>query len=166
MKALLEITDSDLELKPKENVNYTTRTAARAVLRKDKYLALLFVSKHNYYKLPGGGVDKSESIKEGLIREVKEEVGCALRIIKKIGEIIEYRSQFGIIQTSHCFLAEALGEGKPEFTEDEIADGFELVWVDFEKAIDLLKQSKPDTYDGKFIVKRDLEFLRQAKEFF
>ena len=159
MKRLLEITDSDLGLKTKADVKYTKRVAARAILRKGKLIALLNVSKQNYYKLPGGGVDEGETIEEGLKREILEEVGCTFRTLGEVGEIVEHRSQWNLSQVSYCFLADVLKEGKQDFTAEELENGFALVWMPLDRAIDLVKGSQPLTYDGKFIVRRDLEFL-------
>lgn len=166
MKNLLELHDKDVGLQAEAVVKYTSRTAARAVLRKGDAIALLHVKNHHYYKLPGGGVDQGETVKEGLQRELLEEVGCTFKILQEMGKIVEYRSQIELVQTSYCYLAEGVGEGKPHFTEEEIEGGFTLVWATFDKAIELLKKSRPDTYDGKFIVKRDLRFLQEAKKYF
>ncbi len=163
MKQLLVIRDADVGFKEKQ-AKYHTRTAARTILKKGNLIALLHVSKHNYYKLPGGGVDKGESIKEGLKREILEEVGCTFKLVGEIGEILEYRSEISLKQTSFCFLAEVEKEGKPEFTSEELENGFELVWITLDKAMNLVQNGKPDTYDGKFIVKRDFVFLKEAKQ--
>ena len=38
--------------------NYSVREAVRAVVfDEDKKVALLYVSKENYYKIPGGGIE-------------------------------------------------------------------------------------------------------------
>jgi 8-oxo-dGTP diphosphatase len=166
MRRILEINDVDIGLKTELDVKYKPRTASRAILRKENLIALLKVSKQNYYKLPGGGLDEGETIEEALKREILEETGCTFRILGEVGEILEHRSQWEVVQTSHCFMAEVEKEGKPQFTPDEIQDGFQLVWVTLDEAINLVKNSKPDTYDGKFIVKRDLEFLKQAQQYF
>lgn len=160
---ILEITDKDVGLQPKQNTQCGTRTAARAVLKKNGHVALLNVSKHHYYKLPGGGVEEGETIEEALKREIQEETGCTFRVLAKLGEIVEYRSHENRIQTSHCFIAQVEKEGKANFTDEEIRDGFRLVWKTIGDAMDLLKKSQPDTYDGKFIVRRDSAFLQQAK---
>ena len=166
MNRILEINDGDVGLETKEDAKFRPRTAARAVLKKGNKIALLHVSNHHYYKLPGGGVDKGETIEQGLKREVMEEVGCTCIVFDEIGEILEHRSQIEEVQTSHCYLAEVEKEGKPDFTEEELEGGFELVGVTFDKAVELIKKSKPDTYDGKFIVVRDLQFLKEATKFF
>ena len=162
MKRILEISDSDVGFQPMEKTE-RPRTAARAILRRKGLVALLRVSKHNYYKLPGGGLEEGESVQEGLEREVLEEVGCSIRVKGEVGESVEHRTHIGVVQTSNCFLAEAMKEGKPRFMDDEVADGFRLLWVSLDEAIRLVGNSKPDTYDGRFIVKRDLEFLKAAK---
>ncbi len=85
---------------------------------------------------------------------------------EELGEIIEHRSHFGIVQTSHCFMADATEEGAQELTEKELNDGFELVWVPYTEAVSLVSDSKPADYAGKFIVIRDLQYLKEAKEYF
>jgi len=163
MKRILEISDEDVGYEPKDN-SERPRTAARAIVTKRGLVALLNVSKHKYYKLPGGGVEDGETVQQGLEREVLEETGCRIRVKGEVGEIIEHRSHIGEVQTSHCFLAEVVREGKPSFTDEELAAGFELVWAPLKKAIELVGKGSPDTYDGKFIVKRDVEFLKAAKK--
>ncbi|MAG45766.1 MAG: ADP-ribose pyrophosphatase [Nanoarchaeota archaeon] len=166
MNRILEINDSDIKLEVKGDAKYRPRTAVRAILRKKDEIALLHVSKHHYYKLPGGGVDEGETIEDGLKREIMEEVGCTFSIVNEIGEILEHRSQIEQVQTSHCYLADVEKEENPNFTQKEIKDGFELVWVTIDEAINLIRNSKSDNYAGKFIVVRDLQFLKEAKKFF
>jgi len=163
MEQILVINDSDLGLEEKKDAQYKPRTAARAVIVNGDKTALLHVTKHNYFKLPGGGVEEGETISNALAREVLEETGCTIKILNEIGEILEHRSQIEEVQTSHCFLAQMVKEGKPNFDKGEIEDGFELVWISLDKAIELIEKSEPTTYDGKFIVVRDLKFLKAAK---
>ncbi len=161
---LLEIRDADIGEKPKDGTKYIPRNTARAVITNNGKIAFLYLKKYNYHKLPGGGVEPGETTLEALEREVFEEVGCTIRIIEEIGEIVEHRSHLGIIQTSHCFLAEAVKEGRPVFTQEEIEEGMELVWVSIDEAIKLIKNEKPDIYEAKFILKRELVFLEKARE--
>jgi len=163
MKKLCELNDKDVGLKPNLDVRFAPRTAARAILMKKNFIALLNVGKNGYYKLPGGGVYSNEKIEECLKREVLEETGCTISLVKDVGEIIEHRSLGKMVQTSYCFIAEVAKEGKPRFTNFEIKYGFKLVWVTINRAINLLKNSKPADYNGKFIVKRDTLFLQEAK---
>jgi 8-oxo-dGTP pyrophosphatase MutT (NUDIX family) len=169
MKLLVTIKDKDIRpdyILPKE-LNYNPRISPRAVLfDEDNKIALLHVSKHHYYKLPGGGAEKEEDIKSALARECLEETGCEIKIIGEIGQTIEYRAGWQTLQTSYNFLAKVEGKkGQTNFEGDEIDYGFKLIWVDLEQALKLIKNSRPndDTYDGKFIVKRDRIILEEAK---
>ncbi|HCY20386.1 TPA: hypothetical protein DIC40_00645 [Patescibacteria group bacterium] len=72
MELLKEITDTKF---PETELGIKIREASRAVIFDDNgQIPLLFVSKHNYHKLPGGGFEIGENKKEALIREAKEEV--------------------------------------------------------------------------------------------
>lgn len=155
-------------IKPMQPTKWTNRKAARAVVfDKDNNVGILHASKNNYYKLPGGGIEGSETIEEALERECLEEIGC--KVIKKgeVGRIIEYRNKIGVKQESYCYIAEVDGEkGNANLEQDEIDEGFRTLWVDIYKAIELVKNSKPslDVYNGPFMVARDLIFLNKTKE--
>lgn len=153
----------DRVIKGKRENNY--RKAVRGVVfDNENKIGLINVSKHNYYKLPGGGVEGSESDEDALKRECIEELGCDVSIESEIGRIFEYRDKINTNQESFCYLAKINGEkGKSKLVGYEVDDGFEPVWVEIDEAIKLVEGSKPDTYDGPFIVIRDLLFLRKAK---
>jgi 8-oxo-dGTP pyrophosphatase MutT (NUDIX family) len=167
MKLLKTIIDSDI-FPEAEDVNhdgYSKRPAARAVLfDKKNQIALLYVTKNNYHKLPGGGVEKGETSEQGLARELLEETGCHAEILKEIGEIIEYREKYKLVNDSFCWAAKVVGN-KVElgFMEDEIEEGFELNWVGLDEAISMLEKDEPTDYQGHFIKQRDLIFLKEAK---
>ena len=159
MQILKEIKDKELQ------APFEIREASRAVLFDENNLVpLLFVSKYNYHKLPGGGIDQGEDKMTALVREVKEEVGCEIKIIGEVGQIIEYRSEFNLKQISYCYLGKIISKGTPEFTESELSEGFKLVWFTIDEAIIKVQNDKPVNYEGKFIQERDLTFLKKAKE--
>lgn len=171
MKNLLTIKEQDI-LPDSPSVDTSTfrkRGAARAVLLDDSgQVYLLNVSKHGYHKLPGGGIDDGEDIKQALERELMEEVGCKAEIQAELGTVIEYRNydDGGLEQTSYCYLAKQVGEQVASALEEgELAEGmFEVKGKSIDDAIALLSQDKPDNLEGKFIQKRDLAFLQAAKE--
>ncbi len=145
-----------------EVAKFEVREAVRAIVYdKDGNVAILNVSKQNYHKLPGGGVEKGEELYGALKRECQEELGCDIEIYGEVGQIIEYRKMFSLKQISPCYFAKVVGEkGKPAFTQEETEDGFQIQWLPLEKAILLLNSDKPKNKEGRlYIVPRDRTFL-------
>jgi 8-oxo-dGTP pyrophosphatase MutT (NUDIX family) len=168
MKLLKTIKDSDIfpGAEDTDYSGYRKRPAARAVLfDENNDIAFLHVTKNNYHKLPGGGVEDGETPEQGLMRELLEETGCHAEILKEIGEIIEYRDKHKLINDSFFWTAKVVGnKGELDFTEDEIEGGFELNWVNLDDAISALEKDEPTDYQGHFIKQRDLIFLKEAKK--
>lgn len=129
----------------------------------NKLIPVLFVSRHNYHKIPGGGIEKSEDKTQALTREVLEETGCEVEISGEIGEVNEYRSRWNLFQTSYCYIGKIIKKGEASFTKDERKNGFQLLWLSLDEAIEKFKNDKPNDYEGKFINERDLAFLEEAK---
>lgn len=165
MELLREIYEKDIILKENNSADcYRIRKAARTILFNDAgEIALLFVSKNNYHKLPGGGIESGENIPEALDREVMEEVGAKNNTLGEIGIIIEYRDEHELLQISYCYYSRTNGElNEPSFTKKEINDGFMLKWISIDNAISILKKDNPSNYVGKFVRQRDLTFLKMA----
>lgn len=168
MEILLTIRDQDIDPKAPivDSKDFAIRESARAVvLDKDDGVYLLKVNLHNYHKLPGGGVNEGEDILKALQRELLEEIGCEARVIAEIGLMVEYKDQFKLKHTSHCFLTRQTGEQVASSLEqDELADGFEEVKAkSIAEAIEILSQDEPNDYQGKFIKMRDTVILRAAE---
>jgi len=72
-----------------------------------------------YYAFPGGGLEEGETLEEGVIREIKEEFGIEVAVIKKLYEMKSEKFN----QKEIFFLCEYLGgefgtgDG-PEFNND------------------------------------------------
>ncbi len=141
------------------------RRAVRGVVFDDnKNIAFIFARNYNYYELPGGGVEKDETIEEGFIRECKEETGCDVKVIKEIGRILELRKRSKLINDSHCYIAKIIGDkGDVSMTEKEIEEGKEVIWVPIEEALCLIKTSdaSKDIYD-QYLLERDTLFMLEA----
>ena len=72
-----------------------------------------------YYTFPGGGLEEGETLEEGTIREIKEEFGIDVKVVKKLYELESQKFN----QKEYFFLCEYIGgefgtgEG-PEFSND------------------------------------------------
>lgn len=149
----------------KEEVEkYATRKAARAIVfDENELVALLHVTNNKFYKLPGGGIEISETREEALKRECLEEIGCNIEIVKEVGSIVEYRKKFKVKQTSYCYIAKLVGEkGVPNLEQDEIEDGFKTAWMPLKEAIIKIKESHPTVYEGPYMVARDFVLLQET----
>lgn len=151
--------------------SYEIRKSARAVvIDENNLIVLLHVSKDGYYKLPGGGFEKSENPLMALTRECKEEIGCEIVVLNELGLVIEYRKKFKLKQISYCYIAKVVGEKKlPAFDSGEIAHGFEVVWLKYNETVVTLEksgfQSPEATYEGGlYIVPRDKAILETATD--
>ncbi len=167
MKLIAIITDKEVIGKEiKFNGKYSLRTAARAIVfNSDNEIALLNAKKYKFHKLPGGGVEKGESIVNTLKRELQEEIGCKVKITKEIGKIIEIKNKYSQKQISYCSIANVLSKGNSNLTREEKENlGIGVEWIALNKAIQLLKKDKPKDYTARFIVYRDLIFLKNFKE--
>lgn len=162
-----EIFDTDFD--PKYRMSnlgtFKIRRASRGIVVDGDNIALLNVSKYNYHKFPGGGVEEGETIEEAFEREVQEEVGCNCEVVDYGGIVIEWRDQFKLLQISYVFLANVVGEvGPNKLMPDEIAEGYKLDWVPFDGVFEALENSKPTDYEGKFIILRDKSILEFYKD--
>jgi 8-oxo-dGTP pyrophosphatase MutT (NUDIX family) len=149
-----------------EIAKFKTREAARAIVfDQEGKIGVLYVANEHYHKLSGGGIKKGESILEGLKRECREELGCEIEVYGEVGQVIEYRKMFSLLQTSYVYLARVVGDkGAPNFTENELEDGFIIIWVTLDEAIELLASDQALGDEGKlYIVPRELALLEEAK---
>lgn len=174
LKKLQEMQEDNMEtihIFNEENVpeevagTYKVRNATRAIVfDNEENIALLHMTKDNYYELPGGGVESDETLEQGCIRECKEEIGCDVEIIGEVGKTLEYRMQLERVNASHCFTAKVIGEkGSPSLAEDEIEMCTETIWVTKDKAIELIKTGVPKSLYDKYIIERSIIFLNQLE---
>lgn len=166
MKLLATIKSADINPNTKalDYATFTPRSAARVVLLDEKKVALIHVSAHDYYMLPGGGID-DDDIETGLRREVQEEIGCEIEIIDEVGSTDLYFDRWKTLQADYCYIASAVSSGLDlARTEFEKSEGHKIVWADdIDQAIKLVKKADPKEDDGKIVRARDLLFLETAK---
>ncbi|HSX01570.1 MAG TPA: NUDIX domain-containing protein [Candidatus Saccharimonas sp.] len=141
------------------------RLAVRAILsdRQGK-VCLLHVADGDYFKLPGGGVDAGEDVMTALHREILEETGYLASIGRGLGRVVQYRYADRFRQDSLCYLATITGgTGQPQFTSEELANGFEpVMFADLSAAIKAVAAVRAANDGLAAITRRELALLRAA----
>ena len=81
-----------------------TRNSARSIIISDGKVAMIHSIKYDYYKFPGGGVEKGEDPIEAMIRETREEAGLVVipESVKEYGYV--HRIQRSDIDATECFV--------------------------------------------------------------
>ena len=142
------------------------RPSARAIIIKDNKIYMVHSLVYDYYKFPGGGIDKDESNIDALIRETKEEAGLVVikDSIKEYGYVhrIKKAKDSGysmFIQDNFYYLCD-VEDGKINQNLDDYEDfeKFTLELVDPKIAININrnKEHGPKDFD---MIEREAKVL-------
>ena len=174
MELIYKVTDKDIGETAKEMEEPRIRYGARGiVVKEDGKIAVFNKANKNEYKLPGGGIENNETPEEAFKREIMEETGCEVEIIKALGTIEEHKTLDNFKQISYVFVARVLKDTEElHVTEKEKDEGARLLWESPENALQLITEcfnnlvaSKYESvYHTKFIVFRDRKILEKYIE--
>ncbi len=149
-----------------DDMPVTERFGVRAIIKRNGLYAMQ-KSRFGEYKIPGGGIEGSETCEEALIREVQEETGLIVEpaSIRPIGEVLDIHED--IFEKGHKYIAHSLFyfcDIKEETsatapTESELARGFELEWAELDHIIEANKNFPDESW-----IVRDTMFLKWLKE--
>jgi len=134
--------------KMKTNISklpYRQGTQAYIANDKDELLLVCNVGKERFWKIPSGGIDKGEKPEDTIKREMMEELGVKIKILKRCSfknkfdwpkEFVEknnfrYRGQEQVI-----FIVKMLTGQKIKRDPAEVQD---YKWIKFDKINDVLK---------------------------
>ena len=80
------------------------RNSARSIIIKNKKIAMVHSVQYDYYKFPGGGIEKGEDPIDAMIRETREEAGLTVipETIKEYGYV--HRIQKSDLDETECFV--------------------------------------------------------------
>ena len=151
-----------------------TRPSVRGIIVRDGKIAMMHSKKYDYYKLPGGGMEKGEEYKDTLVREVREESGLIVKLdtVKEFGyvrRIEKGRIEDIFIQDNFYFICEAEDEaGSQDLDDYEADEEFTLEFVTIEHVIDVnqnanhLEKEEVQTFQG--MLDRENRVLELVKE--
>ncbi|MBR2994585.1 NUDIX domain-containing protein [Candidatus Saccharibacteria bacterium] len=170
-KKIARISDMDFGFDTPKEKSGKIKFSVRVVLINDKdEICVVKSEKYGYMQLPGGGIDKGESIIEALHREAKEETGFLINDINPIGYVLEKRED---IRNNHdwdqsvSYVFKALPDKKvgTNYTEDERAEDFRPIWMKLDDFIieQEKNEGKTESYSGCFSNRRDLEIAKFIK---
>ena len=107
-------------------MKYSGRTATAIIEFPPEMLLLVkrrTVPFKGYWALPGGRAEPGENVEQTIVREVKEETGLDVTVLRKVGEYHEQGVQAGVEYDYYpaCFLVKVVG-GEVKKQQSEIED--------------------------------------------
>lgn len=147
-----------------------SRPSARAIIFREGRVLLIYSKKYNYYKFPGGGIEKGEDPKEALIREVQEESGYRIipDSIEEYGKVLRRNKdsydENGIFEQENFYYFCRVEDDRAEQKLDgyEAEEGFTPVWIE---AIVASRHNKYECHaEGAnlMMIKRDAKVMDMA----
>lgn len=134
-------------------MNKTIEIIARVIIKNNNKVLLCKNRERGYYYLPGGHIEFSENIINGLKREIKEEINCSLKIIKFLGILENFFKEKNF---SHHEI-NIIFEGKIKNKKVKSKESYiEFEWIDI-KNLDKIKILPKSI--KKFIEKKKTNFL-------
>ncbi len=157
---------------PKANV-YHPRIAARGVCVNEKgevaVTHLLKTDKfghRDYYELPGGGKRLGETVLESAVREMKEELGVDVTLIRKLGIIHDFYNLIKQENYSYYYLFKVEGYGANHLEPREAGLIDKIVWVPLKEALNLFQKQLEIKGVGLLVARRELPIIELAAKSF
>lgn len=168
---IAKITDSDFFGGEPQYVDGQTGYNVRGVLFDGKgNIALMKPENSEYYKLPGGRIEITETTDQAFLREISEQTGYNAEIVGYLGWVEEHKAKKNRCTVSHCFVGKITDDNCNEEVLQNAQErlGFTLQWEDFNNAIAKIKELLDGCkeYQACFTLKRELLILETTADKF
>lgn len=115
-----------------------SRIACRGILMREGNILLSYETNTDQWFLPGGGMEEKETPEECCIREMGEETGCRVSLLRPFVTVEEHYGDWLFVH--RYFLCEQTGSMKRSPTPEEIENGQEPRWLSLDEAIAVFLQ--------------------------
>ena len=115
-----------------------TRIGCRGIIVQNGKLLVSREEVSDYWMLPGGGLEKNETLTACCAREVLEETGYIVKPMEEFLIMNEYYEEYRYI--SHFFICKVIGQGEQKLTEVEKKRGLIPKWVDVPFFVDIVSK--------------------------
>ena len=166
MRQILHLQDNQYEYTYIDHV----RVIARAVLLNEKNEVALnkllgddMFGHRDYYETPGGGKKVNETIRQACLRELEEETGYEVEIIKELGMVNDYYNLIHRNNKNYFYLCKTkrfVGKHLENYEKTVIQ---EVVWVGIDKAIELY-ENMGGSGVAILVKNRELPILKKVKK--
>ncbi len=132
------------------------RFASRGLIVQDDRILLSYEANEDRWSLPGGGLEKGETLAECGRREVEEETGKLVNELKPLFTISEYyEDELYMTQYYECAVKSG---GRQHLTQQEIRSGLQPQWLPLAQALEVF--SHHEDYAASDEMRRGL-YLRE-----
>ena len=151
------------------------RNSARSIIIRDGRVAMIHSLKYDYYKFPGGGIEKGEHPTDAVIRETREEAGLNIipDTVREYGMV--HRIQKNEKDDTECFMQDNYyylceAEDEPvsqDLDEYEAKESYRLEYVEPATAI-RKNRNVQESPHSKLMFEREARILEllQAEGYF
>jgi ADP-ribose pyrophosphatase YjhB (NUDIX family) len=175
MNYIISLTDKDIfPMKEIAQVSdWSKRKTVKILIQnKDGKIAMVTNPIHNFFLLPGGGIDGDEDMFTSADRESREEALCSIINPVEFGVTEEWRARDKKhYETFGVFAHEGVADTADTRTEDEKKNNLTVAWFfpdEVEEKLanqkELLKDGKVEFYNVGFNIVRDYVLFKTARE--
>ena len=147
------------------------RDSARSIILRAGKVAMIHSLKYDYYKFPGGGIERTESPEEAMIRETREESGLIVipESVKEFGYVHRVQRsdrdpQQCFVQENYYYLCKALSEPAAQDLDDyEAQESYQLEFVEPAAAIEKNRGALEHTPYHPMMLEREARILEMLR---